>query len=700
MNFLNPWMLLGLLAAGIPILLHLLNLRKLKTIEFSTLRFLKELQKTRIRRFKIKQIILLILRTLIIIFAALAFARPVVNTSLPFANEYARTSAVVLLDNSFSMEVSDEFGERRKQAINATKHTLSTLKEGDEAAIITLCETINPNTLSFSRSPSFLETKLSEIKTSPVPASLENGLRYASVLMQEANNLNREIYIISDAQQNIINKINLDSTKFFKNNLNLYFIKIGGESSRDIKNLSVDSINIITKVFELGKPVEVEALVKNHSKEDAQNIVVSMLYNGKRVAQRNITIPAGEIRNVNISAPAQSPGLYRMTIEIEKDALEADNRRFSAFIIPTAPRIALFAEKAVSNFLNTAFKMSENTKNVYVFNPEQISSVDFADYDVIFASLPFFRQSDIARLQKYIEQGGAAFLFPGADPADMAFINDIKTLGIDLGEPKDYKNKPAKFQTVDKLHPLFEGVFQGSTDSRAIVESPDIRRAIPAKNGFPLIEMEGGSFLSEIRTGHGRFFYCAVSPDFRWGNFPTTGIFFAIVHRAAAYLSAKESFGANIVAGENYMLKLPGKYASGGNFRISDPNNNDFFIQAATLPSGAVLTLEGLNTSGVYAVHAQDNSVVTFVTVNNAPSESLLHILKNEEIEQGLSPRMHDDTKIHFIEDSRNIREQLKRARTGAELWKFFVMLAIVTAIAEIFVAKNAKSDGEDIKQV
>ena len=86
MNFLNPWMLLGLLAAGIPILLHLLNLRKLKTIEFSTLRFLKELQKTRIRRFKIKQIILLILRTLIIIFAARVAALGVPREELIVSN--------------------------------------------------------------------------------------------------------------------------------------------------------------------------------------------------------------------------------------------------------------------------------------------------------------------------------------------------------------------------------------------------------------------------------------------------------------------------------------------------------------------------------------------------------------------------------------------------------------------------------------
>ena len=45
MNFLNPSLLLGLFAVSIPILIHLLNLRKIKKVEFSTLMFLKEIQK-------------------------------------------------------------------------------------------------------------------------------------------------------------------------------------------------------------------------------------------------------------------------------------------------------------------------------------------------------------------------------------------------------------------------------------------------------------------------------------------------------------------------------------------------------------------------------------------------------------------------------------------------------------------------------
>ena len=73
MTFLNPFVLIGLAAASIPILLHLFNLRKLQKIEFSTLTFLKELQKTKIRRLKLRQLLLLFLRTMIVVLVVTAF---------------------------------------------------------------------------------------------------------------------------------------------------------------------------------------------------------------------------------------------------------------------------------------------------------------------------------------------------------------------------------------------------------------------------------------------------------------------------------------------------------------------------------------------------------------------------------------------------------------------------------------------------
>ena len=97
MIFLNPAILFGLLAASIPVIIHLFNLRKLKKIEFSTLTFLKELQKNKIRKIKLKQWILLALRVLIILFVVMAFARPALQSmQIGGTTSAAKTTAIFI----------------------------------------------------------------------------------------------------------------------------------------------------------------------------------------------------------------------------------------------------------------------------------------------------------------------------------------------------------------------------------------------------------------------------------------------------------------------------------------------------------------------------------------------------------------------------------------------------------------------------
>ena len=145
MTFLNPLALLGLLAAAVPILLHLFNLRKLRTIEFSTLTFLKELEKTKIRRLKLRQILLMILRTLLVLLIVLAFSRPTLKGSLAgTVGSHARTSAVLLIDDSFSMTTEDERGELLRQARLAAKELTQLFAEGDEVFLLRLSTLSNP----------------------------------------------------------------------------------------------------------------------------------------------------------------------------------------------------------------------------------------------------------------------------------------------------------------------------------------------------------------------------------------------------------------------------------------------------------------------------------------------------------------------------------------------------------------------------
>ena len=104
MNFINPSLLWLLSGISIPILIHLLTRFKSTTVEFSTVSYIKELKTSSIKKIKIQQFILLLLRILSIISLVLMFAQPVTKGIVPgLIVSEQKTRLVLIIDNSSSM---------------------------------------------------------------------------------------------------------------------------------------------------------------------------------------------------------------------------------------------------------------------------------------------------------------------------------------------------------------------------------------------------------------------------------------------------------------------------------------------------------------------------------------------------------------------------------------------------------------------
>jgi hypothetical protein len=696
MNFLNPLVLIGLVAAGIPVLLHLLNLRKLKIIEFSTLKFLKELQKTKIRKFKIKQILLLILRTLLIIFLVFAFARPTIKSSFPFFESYTKTSAIILIDNSYSMDVSDEQGNRFKQAKLAASKIISSLRDGDEAVIIEMANPKMALQYSFSRNFEYLRDRINKIQISNSAASLDKAARISALLSEQASYLNKNIFIISDAQNNIFKLTNNDSLHL--NNLftNVYMIPTGLKSKADIKNLRIDSLNIISGIFQVDKVVEVEAIVKNDSKTEINGVVLSMTFNGVRVAQRSVDIPAEESRNVSIAAPPQIYGPVSAKVELENDAIDRDNTRFFGFNVPGKPKIALIGDINTTNYIKTAIQAISKENEfaaISVSDSKQFSSITLENYDLIIVS-GLNNTSDLNRLHRYIQNGGYALLFAFDGIIDNSSKKEFEELGFRNPEVKTFSNnEPQKFSFIDKKHPLFDGVFINDKVEGSSIESPRILKIVPVQAGINIIQTASGSFLAESRLGEGKIIYCGMSPDTKWGNFAITGIFPTLVYRSVIYLTSSEDISDFAISGDKMTMTLPKKFAKSKNFKIIDPQGKDFFRIAAELPGGAVIPFDDLELPGVYTIFDENANFIKQLAVNTDKTESEIKQNSKSIIEDELKSRFGKNADINIVTNYDEISEEIQRARVGTELWQLFIILALMCAIAEMIVQRTSKSD-------
>src|SRR3974377_391974 len=103
MNFANPWLLAGLAAAGLPVLIHYLTRARPRRVAFPPFKFLLEACAGEQAIHRLRTIILLTVRSLAVAALLLLFARPFLKPAGALANPAARQRVVVILDASLSM---------------------------------------------------------------------------------------------------------------------------------------------------------------------------------------------------------------------------------------------------------------------------------------------------------------------------------------------------------------------------------------------------------------------------------------------------------------------------------------------------------------------------------------------------------------------------------------------------------------------
>ena len=688
MTFLNPFVLFGLAAAAIPILLHLLNLRKLKTIDFSTLRFLKELQKTSIRKLKAQQIILLILRTLIVIFSVLAFSRPTIKSTLPSIGTHAKSSIIVVLDNSLSMDITDEDGNRFSKAKKLTSEILGALEEGDEMAFIPLSSLIKNRKRSFSRNFAWLKEEIDHCSVNPATASLNDGLRAAQGLLDASLHVNKEIYILTDLQQQEIHSLELDSIKLFDDKTSVFLLPSSESNNSIDQNISIDTAIFISRVYAKDKPVELQTKLYNSSVTDAKGIIVSVLFNGERVAQRTVDIGAGSYINVSLQGIPHTTGLIKGEIQIENDVLESDNHRYFSFIISSAPKVALIGNQLETDFISLSIAPHASLLKSYSAN--QSASVHFEDFDLLILAATL-SQTEMQRIDAYIQNGGSVLFFPSS--TESIAVQQQFFSGMGLGPiifQEFSESNPGICISADRQHPILQGVFKGFNSESGLGDSPKIMKALCTQAGQSIISMQGGSFLNEIRRGEGKVMYCAVPPSPAWSSFPFTGLMPTIIYRSAQYLSAKEVFTLEKTAGQEAIILIPTKSSASSIFTIKDPNGIESDMQAADLPGGMSLQFGKPEMTGVYGVFSKDKNPITSLIVNQSSKEGHLIYKNVQESMPALKKRLNYPESLIVLNKNESIANSVAKARIGTELWRFFILLALLCAITEMIVAKLA----------
>ena len=701
MSFLNPLILFALAAAAIPLIIHLFNFRRPRKVDFSSLAFVKELQKSSMQRVRIKQWLLLLLRTLTIAFLVLAFARPTITGSLvSTVGSQANSSVVIVVDNSLSMTLRDADGEYLSQAKDIAAGLVDALRSGDEISIMTTAGGSRTRTASYSNRPPALDA-IESIEASLGSEGLASAVDRASTWLERANHPNKEIYVIADLQRTTLPDT---SGIAIADDLQLYLLPVG---ERTYANVAVTNVQVESRIIEAGQPMRIAATLVNYGSEPLDDYVASIYLDDERVAQATADLPAGIPTDVRFTASPQRRGWLSGTVEIEGDAFEYDNTRYFTVHVPERRRILLVrGDGQTLDYMRLALSRDLGRESI-AFEVEEVpetglSAAGLGGYDAVVLVGPASLSSgEVAALSSYVEAGGGLLLTP-SEASPLEYNTMLERLGggeiTGLSGSLETGTSIASFDRVDIEHPLFEGVFtRQALRGEAQVESPDVYHAINYSPGTgteqTLIMLSNGfPFLQEIIYGRGLTFVLAVAPDQKWSDLTVRGLFVPLMYRSMFYLSSSESTtGEQLTAAEDGELRIAGVSES-EQLRLVGPQGDEYVPEQRGLFGATLLTIEGqvINAAGIYDV-VSGELLIRRVAANVDASESDLSSYGHSEARERLSESV--DHSVRLVDavggDPDDVVSSIADQRTGLELWNVFLLLALLTLVAEMVVARQ-----------
>ena len=717
MTFLNPLVLFGLAAAAVPVLLHLLNLRKLRTVDFSSVRFLKELQKTSIRRVRFRQLLLLILRTLLIVAIVLAFSRPALRGSLAgFPRAGASSTMVVIVDDSPSMTVHDARGTAFARATQTAARLIDLAGEGDRLYLAPLSGLGTGSAPPAQRSAASARDLLARIAPTDISVPLPTALRTLRPLIASSADPNREVIFVSDGQATQLGTgaRGNDSAGAADGTGRLYFCFSPPERR---ENTAVAGGEILTRIVTPRRPVRVRARLENTGGEPVRGTVASVYCDGARVAQQTADLqPHAGIQPV-FSFTARRRGLLAGSVQLEDDAFSADNTWYFVLDVPgdiavllTGPdagatRLASLALTLGGDSLLAGNITASQTTNA------QLPSGDLSRFDVVVMCGPGGMTPDGARrIAGFVRGGGGLIFFPGNDiPPSLA------ALFADLGIPPTAGPPAAvppgsflSFSRVDVDHPLFEGMFD-TDKGKPQVASPRIARALPLSTGARGIGVigltNGGTFLGDYTAGTGRALLFAVEAGTDWSDFPLNGLFVPLLHRGVVYAGSRSGPAAALAPGDvpSFTVRLR-TFTERDTYTIVQPDGSTRRVVPEFQSSAGTAHFTGgeAMTAGVYRLSrdgrgGESARDIAAAAVNIAPGESDLRTANDEDIAEfcrraGIAPAA-----VSLVPPDR-AADAVREGRFGIELWKAFVALAALLALAEMAVGRvpAPRGDGKE----
>lgn len=646
MSFLFPTLLtIGLPLVAVPILIHLINLRRQQKIRWAAMQFLLESQRRNRRWILLKQLLLLATRMGIIAVLVLMLAHLVMRNEWLSLLGRGTTHHLVLLDDSYSM--SDRWNETT--ALNEGKRAVQGIvdqaSQQSDTQLVTLLRFSEAARLSAGAQPkvfaeqvndsfrSKLESLLAGLEPSETDVGPADALKAVPRLPLSDGDQTLIVYLVSDfrARQftsaTEIRKLLADMKEKEKVS-QIHLIKCVREAR---PNLEIKSLDPISGVRAAGVEMWMNITVANYGDAPARGITVQLEQDGDALPARVLDdIPPRDEISHKFRVQFAGVGAHWLAATLPADAVNVDNRRYYACDLPAALPVLIVdgsADGSGGHQLSLALAPGGNTRTgwqphveppKFLADPERLKE----QAAVCLLDVPQLADDELANLEAYVRAGGGVAYFLGAN-TNRTYYND-----------RLFKNGEGLFPAPLKLPTQLLDREGESTPDVEVTQHPLFQVLAGRRNGFlPLIMVDyfyaledgwqpptdgGVHVLARLRNnqplvvekkfGEGRVvaqltkLSSGDTPLGRWTNWSLNPVFPVLANELASYLAVGHDRDPLLNIGDNLVVTTPeGKYESRFRFLLpSKPTTNksssapsaDGAVASATMTSRPEVTVE------------------------------------------------------------------------------------------------------------
>ena len=682
----KPDMLWALTALIIPVLIHLLQLRRYKEVKFSNVSFLSEVNKEARSHQRLKSLLILLTRLLAFGSLVIAFADPFI----PFnddENEAKQSRNIISLyiDNSPSMQAIGENGTLLQTAKSNALAIVEQYPETDRFHVMTN-DFFGIDSRYLTKEE--CSDKIAGIKESTMARNVDAVVSRTSDNISKAIGHNKVLYYLSDLQKSTHD---LGGGYEPDTSLRIHFIP----SFANVRpNIWVDSAWFSSPIATFGKQAELNLRLRHNATSVVEGLSMRLDVNGKRKAVGTYNISPGMATDTIMRFRFENPGQYHAKISIDDSPINFDNDYYIGFEVVQKIRVLQIVSDDESDEATSITRVCNSNKvsieiNNSIALPEE---AELQAYDLIISNgvnSPSNGYSN--RLKAFAEEGGAVLVIPDTNEINPRAELLMSSLGFGDGFHWVTSKEMVSARGLNVKNPHFDGVFS-STPSK--IDLPKSMYALSYRSKAEVQSLgsnwNGEHLLARTEIGRGIGFLLGMPLSKEVSNLTSHALFVPIVLRMVE--TSRTSEIRALTLGEDNSIRIRDEIEIGADVRVISTDSIASIIPETRSVEGSTRIMMGpaLTHPGNYCLLVNGNEIGT-LGVNSNRVESDPESWDVPGFRKELESMVWDKASILEVNQT-NLITLINNIESGKHLWWYLVLVVLLALTGETLLQKRWKA--------